>query len=412
MAHFRGLASNWSTSTARHEGRALLEPDRQRGLLDAFGGLEDKLLAYRRARAEHDGLRRKRLALIEATEARQRERALLEFERDELAAADPRTGEYDELVRESHLLANAEHSGPRRPRATTLLYEADHSAQEILKRVARSLGPLADSVPELAEAAATLDRLADETREVAYALRNLGQSGTTTRSGSRRSRPGWHSTEARGPVPLLARRAGASQGRDRGQAGRDRARRGRPETPGRPACRRIPQAEGSSGRSFRGTPEDGRGVRQGNPDPAQAAGPGQGQADRRGRDPGPGRRPDAPSPPETGADRVEMLFLPNPGEVPRPLRKIASGGELSRVTLAAKTVLACTDRVATLVLDEVDTGVGGRLGAALGKTLAELAGIIRSSASRTCPRWRASLAASGSSASKRRGAGRGPRSLP
>ena len=79
------------------------------------------------------------------------------------------------------------------------------------------------------------------------------------------------------------------------------------------------------------------------------------------------------SPPESGADRVEMLFLPNPGEVPRPLRKIASGGELSRLTLAAKTVLACTDRVATLVLDEIDTGVGGRLGAALGKTLAELA---------------------------------------
>ncbi len=67
-----------------------------------------------------------------------------------------------------------------------------------------------------------------------------------------------------------------------------------------------------------------------------------------------------------------MLFLANPGETPRPLRKIASGGELSRVTLAAKTVLACSDRVATLVLDEIDTGVGGRLGAALGKTLSEL----------------------------------------
>ena len=68
-----------------------------------------------------------------------------------------------------------------------------------------------------------------------------------------------------------------------------------------------------------------------------------------------------------------MLFVANPGEAPRPLRKIASGGELSRVTLAAKTVLAGVDRVPTLVFDEIDTGVGGRLGAALGKTLAELA---------------------------------------
>ena len=68
-----------------------------------------------------------------------------------------------------------------------------------------------------------------------------------------------------------------------------------------------------------------------------------------------------------------MLFSANPGEELRPLRKIASGGELSRVTLAVKTVLAGVDRVPTLVFDEIDTGVGGRLGSALGKALAELA---------------------------------------
>jgi DNA repair protein RecN (Recombination protein N) len=75
----------------------------------------------------------------------------------------------------------------------------------------------------------------------------------------------------------------------------------------------------------------------------------------------------------SGADQVEMLFSANPGEDPRPLRKIASGGELSRVTLALKTALAAVDRVPTLIFDEIDTGVGGRLGRALGKALAELA---------------------------------------
>src|SRR5208337_3839964 len=79
----------------QNEGRALLDPDRQRDLLDAFGALDEPLEAYRRARAAHDGLRRKR-------------QALLEFERDELASANPRLGEHDELVRDSHLLANAE----------------------------------------------------------------------------------------------------------------------------------------------------------------------------------------------------------------------------------------------------------------------------------------------------------------
>jgi DNA repair protein RecN (Recombination protein N) len=83
--------------------------------------------------------------------------------------------------------------------------------------------------------------------------------------------------------------------------------------------------------------------------------------------------PSRPAPSESDADRVEILFSANPGEEPRPLRKIASGGELSRVTLAAKTVLAVVDRVPTLVFDEIDAGVGGRLGSALGKALAELA---------------------------------------
>ena len=92
----------------QNEGRALLDPDRQRDLLDAFGALDEPLEAYRRARAAHDGLRRKRQALLDATQARQREQALLEFERDELARADPRLGEHDELMRDSHLLANAE----------------------------------------------------------------------------------------------------------------------------------------------------------------------------------------------------------------------------------------------------------------------------------------------------------------
>jgi len=87
----------------------------------------------------------------------------------------------------------------------------------------------------------------------------------------------------------------------------------------------------------------------------------------------PGDDPTAPPPPDSGLDRVEILFSANPGEDLRPLRKVASGGELSRVTLAVKTVLAGADRVPTLVFDEIDTGVGGRLGAVLGKTLAELA---------------------------------------
>jgi DNA repair protein RecN (Recombination protein N) len=74
----------------------------------------------------------------------------------------------------------------------------------------------------------------------------------------------------------------------------------------------------------------------------------------------------------TGMDRVEFLIATNPGEEPRPLRKVASGGELSRALLALKRVLAGLGPVGTYVFDEVDTGVGGAVAETIGRKLAEV----------------------------------------
>ena len=70
-----------------------------------------------------------------------------------------------------------------------------------------------------------------------------------------------------------------------------------------------------------------------------------------------------------GIDEVEFLIAPNPGENAKPLARIASGGELSRVALAAKTVLAGTDSVDCLIFDEVDAGIGGEVAVAVGEHL-------------------------------------------
>lgn len=75
-----------------------------------------------------------------------------------------------------------------------------------------------------------------------------------------------------------------------------------------------------------------------------------------------------------GIDRVEFLFTANAGEPLAPLRKVASGGELSRVLLALKGALAGGDRVATYVFDEVDAGVGGAVAEAIGRRLRRAAG--------------------------------------
>ena len=76
---------------------------------------------------------------------------------------------------------------------------------------------------------------------------------------------------------------------------------------------------------------------------------------------------------EYGSDRVEFLISPNVGEELRPLARIASGGELSRVVLALKAILAKTESVETLVFDEVDAGIGGGTADVVGRKLAELA---------------------------------------
>jgi DNA repair protein RecN (Recombination protein N) len=75
----------------------------------------------------------------------------------------------------------------------------------------------------------------------------------------------------------------------------------------------------------------------------------------------------------TGIDTAEFLFTANPGEELRPLRKVASGGELSRVMLALKSVLSQADPVPTLVFDEIDVGIGGRVAESVGRRLARLA---------------------------------------
>jgi DNA repair protein RecN (Recombination protein N) len=75
---------------------------------------------------------------------------------------------------------------------------------------------------------------------------------------------------------------------------------------------------------------------------------------------------------ERGIDRVEFLITPNPGEPLKPLVKVASGGETSRVMLALKTVLAQADETPILIFDEIDQGIGGRVGGVVGRKLREL----------------------------------------
>ena len=75
-----------------------------------------------------------------------------------------------------------------------------------------------------------------------------------------------------------------------------------------------------------------------------------------------------------GMDDVEFMLSANPGEPPRPLAKVASGGEAARIMLALKRVLTAADQTPILIFDEVDQGIGGRIGAVVGEKLWSLSG--------------------------------------
>ena len=85
-------------------------------------------------------------------------------------------------------------------------------------------------------------------------------------------------------------------------------------------------------------------------------------------------RPPEPVPLGTGGgDRVEFLIAANPGEPPKPIARIASGGELSRIMLAINSVLADADDIDTLIFDEIDTGVSGLAAGRIGQLLHQTA---------------------------------------
>lgn len=75
---------------------------------------------------------------------------------------------------------------------------------------------------------------------------------------------------------------------------------------------------------------------------------------------------------EKGIDRVEFLISTNPGEEPKPLRKVASGGEISRVMLALKSIFAKNDPLETLIFDEIDVGIGGKIAHNVGLKMKEI----------------------------------------
>jgi DNA repair protein RecN (Recombination protein N) len=357
----------------QRETESLLHPAYQLQLLDAYGRLDTPRQKYMILAERVRELRRRQQALSAQRQQRQRELSLLRFEREELDEADLKPDEIAELTRERDRLMHAQNLQAFATLASGELYDEDGSIVERLGKLQREAQSWAAFDASLEKVVRRLEALNVEVQDLAAVLRRLGQRWEADPERldevERRLQllRRLESKYRRSLDDLIAYRASLDEQETRLQQQEDDLEHVETELAqayeqlGEAAAELSRQRQRVADRLAKETQKQLtdlgmtgarlEAILQTNPlgeDPLQA------------------------EVPSWGVDQLELLLAANPGEPALPLRKVASGGELARTMLALKTVLAGHDRRSTLVFDEIDANVGGRLGDVLGQKLAAL----------------------------------------
>jgi DNA repair protein RecN (Recombination protein N) len=359
----------------------LIEPDLQRGLLDRTGGAEGAALLARVAALfdQHTRLAERLERLTGDDRARRERLDLLRFQAAEIDAAKPRAGEETELRSEREVLRHAEAIAHSIGTCFSLLSDDEGAA---LERIGRSQALLADVEawePQAKEWSAELEELRIRLADLAVTLgrRADGLEANPDRLNAVEERLAAlerifrkHGGDSRA---VLARRQEIEaelaelEGDDADRDELERKVTGALEEY-RLAAVVLSRKREEWGQALVASVE------------SELGDLGLGRArlavslERRKRGDSPLRIDGtAVDFGRDGLDQVVLLFSPNPGEEPRPLARIASGGELSRIHLALQLASQAESARPTLVFDEVDTGIGGAEAAALGRKLQRLA---------------------------------------
>jgi DNA repair protein RecN (Recombination protein N) len=351
----------------QHQSQRLLEPAAQTAVLDRFSGDAHvvALGAHREAFDRFSAVRGELVALREAARDRERELDLLAYQVREIEALSPRPGESEELALEEARLGHVERLLELSGSAEAALTE-EGGIVDASGSLAVSLAAVAGLDPSAAGLADRAQGLAAELAELSRDLRAYGEGLLPDPDRLQAVR------ERIGALRQLQRKYGPTDADVLafldGSASRLRALEG--------ADDRLLELEAEVG-SLRLEVEDrATTVTAGR---RRAAGPLADMVRAELEELGmPGASFEARLIPldvvgATGAERVELWFSPSAGQPLRPVAKAASGGERSRVLLACRSVLADLDDVGTLVFDEVDAGIGGEAGLAVGRRLARLA---------------------------------------
>lgn len=350
----------------QHEHQTLLRRAEQRHILDAYANAQDLLLEVERAHASWVEARR----AVEDHESRARDLAsradFLAFQLDEIEGARLQPDEEETMAAEASRLEHAQELAGETTRLHELLYGGDAAVSDHLADARNTLQHLEKVDPDLAPLARMLD-------EAYHAVVEAGRSAGDYAAGVEHDPARLEEIQRRQDVLFRLKRKYGPELSDVIEAGRAlraemdeleaakldvreleaaeaAARQALTDTAARLTARRRDAAERLAGEVAGLLPELGMrdAVVQVVLIPQD--------------DPGP-----------SGAEQVEYRVSLNSGFEPRSLARIASGGELSRIMLALKAILAREDRVPTLVFDEIDAGIGGTVATAVARTLLRVA---------------------------------------
>jgi len=373
-----GLAAELADVASQHESVALTDPATHLHYLDRFAGLVGHRNELGTAVAELEGIARELSELREQSRQRGEREAFLRFQARAIDEIGPRQGELEELGHERKRLRHSERLLELTRDASVALDQGDAGICDRAARVAADLGKAAEFDSDLVATWEAMRRCASDLQDIArectryveglevdpsrlgeleerlYRLEGLMRQHGPDLDGvlAARERFELELTELQNTDERIAER----------QAERD--------------ARLAPVAEQARTLSAQ---RHGAAERLGEAISSELAELGMGGARVLVEvEPLPGTQSvdlavDGARLHQSGIDRVEFLIAPNRGIDPRPLRKIASGGELSRSLLALKRVLAESGPAGLFVFDEVDAGVGGAIAEKIGRAIADVA---------------------------------------
>jgi len=364
------------------EHLSLLDPHAHLGLLDRYADIARPLSDYQRVYEHLAGVRAELRDIRAAQADAERRVEMLTFQAEEIEAARLKPGEDEELRKERDRLANAESLAELAQQALTVLDEGTQespAASDLVGQAARALAGLAKTdtaQAELAEQAALLeDTVADLARTLRDYLEEIEYNPKRLDEAEERLNLIHNLTRKYGgdiPSVIKFGEQARQQLENISSASERIAALEAEETSLLDSLSKLGQD--LSNKRKAAAEKLGKGIEVELDDLKMAAA-------RFGVDfqtrPDPNGIPLADGSrvafDASGFDRVEFLVAPNPGEGLKPLAKTASGGETSRLMLALKNILARADEIPSLIFDEIDQGIGGRVGLVVGFKLWHLA---------------------------------------